>query len=107
MSKSASVIETNHPYIMRSHEVCDGSPVLAGTRTRVVDVVIEYAMLGRSPDEIIDAHPHLNLAMVHDALSYYYENREKLDAEIQSRIQDIDELESRFQSKVWNHIEFL
>jgi prefoldin subunit 5 len=36
-------------------------------------------MLGRSPDEIISSHPHLNLSQVHDALSFYYENRDELD----------------------------
>jgi uncharacterized protein (DUF433 family) len=70
---------------------------LKGTRTRVVDIVIEYTMLGRAPDEIIDAHPHLNLAQVHDALSYYYENREKLDKEIQNRIKDVEEIREKFQ----------
>ena len=101
MSETASLIRTNHPYIVRSHEICGGSPVLVGTRTRVIDIVIEYTMLDRSPDEIIDAHPYLNLAKVHDALSYYYENREKLDTEIRSRVTDIEELRATFQSKVW------
>lgn len=104
MSNAASLTKTNHPYILRSHEICGGSPILEGTRTRVIDIVIEYTMLGLSPDEIIDAHPYLNLAKVHDALSYYYENREKLDAEIRTRIRDVDELRSKFQSKVWKPV---
>ena len=61
MSKSADLTRTNHPYIMQSHDICSGSPVLEGTRTRVIDIAIEYTMLGRSPDEIIDAHPYLDL----------------------------------------------
>ena len=61
-------------------------------------------MLGKSPDEIIDAHPYLNLAQVHDALSYYYEKREELDNEIQMRIRDMDELRAKFRSKVWKTI---
>lgn len=96
-----AIIKTNHPYIVRTHDICNGSPTLAGTRTRVIDIVIEYTMLGKSPDEIIDAHPYLDLAKVHDALSFYYENRAKLDAEIQERIRDIEELRMKFQSKVW------
>ena len=99
--KSANPIKTNHPYITRSYEICSGSPILAGTRTRVIDIVIEYTMLGKSPDEIIDAHPYLDLAKVHDALSYYYENREEMDAEIQTRLQNINGLRTKFQSKVW------
>jgi len=33
-------------------------------------------------DEIINAHPHLKLEQIHDALSYYYENRKELDEKI-------------------------
>jgi uncharacterized protein (DUF433 family) len=47
-----------------------------------VDVAIEYEYLNRSPDEIIVAHPHLKLEQIHDALSYYYENRDELDRKI-------------------------
>lgn len=101
MSESPGLIKTNHPYIVQSHDVCHGSPVLEGTRTRVIDIAIEYTMLGKSPDEIIDAHPYLDLAKVHDALSYYYEHRENLDAEIQTRIQYVEELKAKIQSKVW------
>lgn len=101
MSEPVDTVKTNHPYIMCIRGICDGSPILAGTRTRVIDIVIEYTMLGRSPDEIIDAHPYLDLAKVHDALSYYYEHMEELDAEIQTRIRDINELRAKFQSKVW------
>jgi len=34
--------------------------------------------------KIISAHPHLKLEQVHDALSYYYENRKELDEKIKS-----------------------
>ena len=98
MSESSAIIKTEHPYIIRVNEICSGSPILKGTRTRVIDIVIEYTMLGSSPDEIVDAHPYLNLAKVHDALSYYYEHREKLDTEIQNRIKDVDEIRAKFRN---------
>ena len=41
---------TSHPYIIINKDVCDGSPIIAGTRTRVIDIAIEYEVLGRSPD---------------------------------------------------------
>lgn len=53
-----------------------------GTRVRVVDVAIEHEYLNRTPDEIVNAHPHLKLEQIHDALSYYYENRAELDEKI-------------------------
>ncbi len=71
-----------HPYVIRDERISGGSAVIRGTRTRVVDVVIEYEYLVHSPDEIISAHPHLTLQQIHDALSYYYENREEIDRKI-------------------------
>jgi len=61
---------TNHPFIVKNHGLCDGSPIIEGARTRVIDIVIEYEMLGCSLDEIISSHPHLNLPQVHDPLSF-------------------------------------
>lgn len=82
----------NHPYIQTDKKICGGSPVIRGTRTRVVDIAIEYEYLNRTPDEIISAHPHLKLEQVHDALSYYYENRNELDEKIKKDKQLIQEL---------------
>ena len=82
----------NHPYIETDKKICSGSPVIKGTRTRVVDIAIEYEYINRTPDEIISAHPHLKLEQVHDALSYYYENRNELDEKIKKDKQFIQEL---------------
>lgn len=73
---------TEHPYIEGDERICGGSPVIKGTRMRVVDIAIEYEYLGHTPDRIVNAHPHLRLEQVHDALSYYYENRKELDDKI-------------------------
>jgi len=75
-------VKAKHPYIGVDERVCGGSPVIKGTRMRVVDIAIEYEYLNYTPDEIVNAHPHLRLEQVHDALSYYYENREELDEKI-------------------------
>jgi len=69
----------SHPYIQRDQKICTGSPIIKGARVRVIDIAIKYEYLGRTPDEIVSAHPHLKLKQVHDALSYYYENRNELD----------------------------
>ena len=74
--------KTEHPYVAVNRKICGGSPVVAGTRVRIVDIAIEYEYLSRTPDEIINAHPHLKLEQIHDALSYYYENRKEMDSKI-------------------------
>lgn len=64
-----------HPYVQISSKVCNGSPVIAGTRIRIVDIAVEYEYMNCTPDDIISAHPHMKLEEVHDYLSYYYENQ--------------------------------
>lgn len=91
---------TSHPYVEKNKNVCNGSPIIKGTRTRVVDIVIEYEILGRSPDEIIRSHPHVNLYQIHDALSFYYENRDELDQKIKQDQEFITRLKGRFPSKM-------
>jgi len=85
-----------HPYITKKSEISKGSPIIAGTRMRVLDIIIEYEYLGHSPDEIISAHPHLILPQIHDALSFYYEHREEMDQEIRSRKEAIVKLREKF-----------
>ena len=92
--------DTNHPFIVKNKDVCNGSPVIEGSRTRVIDIAIEYEMLGHSPDEIISSHPHLNLSQVHDALSYYYENRNELDRKIEQDQDYRANLKKKFPSKI-------
>jgi uncharacterized protein (DUF433 family) len=98
-------IDIKHPYITKDPKISGGSPVISGTRIRVIDVVIEYDRLGMTPDEIIDAHPHLTLEAVHDALSYYYENREFFDNDISKRKENLKNLAHKFPSKLKTAIE--
>ncbi|MBM3237481.1 DUF433 domain-containing protein [Candidatus Poribacteria bacterium] len=86
--------QNSHPYITQNPKICNGNPVIAGTRMRVIDIAIKYDRLGWSPDEIVDEYPHLDLVKIHDALSYYYEHQTELDAEIAARLKKIDEIRS-------------
>jgi uncharacterized protein (DUF433 family) len=90
----------NHPYIERKLGVCGGKPVIIGTRIKVTQVAIEYERLGWTADQIIDAHPHLMLAQVHDALSYYYQNQAAMDADILADEQFIAEIRQQYPSKL-------
>jgi uncharacterized protein (DUF433 family) len=88
-----------HPYVTRKKEICNGSPIIEGTRVRVIDIAIEFDRLGYSPDRIADAHPHLSLSQIHDALSYYYEHQIELDTEIANRRKVLTELKREFVPK--------
>lgn len=58
---------------------------IVGANTKVVEVALDKLAYGWSPEEMHFQHPHLSLAQIHSALAYYYENQEKLDAEIERR----------------------
>jgi uncharacterized protein (DUF433 family) len=60
---------------------CGGKPRIAGTRIRVQDIVI-WTEMGDSVDDIVADYPHLTLADVYAALSYYHDNREWIDQDI-------------------------
>lgn len=90
----------DHPYIERKAGVCGGKPVIVGTRIKVTQVAIEYERLGWTADQIIDAHPHLTLAQVHDALSYYYDNQVEMDAAILADEQFIAQIRQQYPSKL-------
>ena len=62
----------------------EGQPraYIAGTRVRVQDVSAMAEVQGKSPDEIVQALPHLTLAEVHAALSYYFDHRDEIVREM-------------------------
>ena len=102
MKKSKATVSNgaSHPYIERRPEISQGKPVIAGTRIKVSQVALETERLGWTPDQIIDAHPHLTLAQVHAALVYYYENQAELDADLIAEEKLVAELRQQYPSKL-------
>lgn len=76
---SVSAKQLKHPYITTNKKIRNGEPIISGTGIRVLDIVIRYELAGITPDDIIVAFPHLNLSQIHDALSYYYDNKDEID----------------------------
>jgi uncharacterized protein (DUF433 family) len=72
---------------------CGGKPVIAGTRIRVWDVYVYHERLGKSPDEIVRAYPHITLADVHAALAYYWDHKNQID----QQMRDADEFVAQLQ----------
>ena len=69
-------------YIESKPGVQGGEPVIRGTRTPV-RAIVENWRFGYSPEEIVQAMPHLRLAQVVEALSYYIDNQEEINAHIE------------------------
>jgi uncharacterized protein (DUF433 family) len=67
-----------HSYIESAPEILGGEPVIKNTRTPV-RAIVEYWKFGNSPEEILHHLPHLRLAEVFDALSYYDDHRSEIE----------------------------
>ena len=75
-------ILVNH--IEKKHGVCGGKACIAGTRIRVQDVYIWHELQGKSVDEIVASFPQLKPADVHAALTYYWDHRDEIQAEMKA-----------------------
>ncbi|OHB45520.1 MAG: hypothetical protein A2545_08445 [Planctomycetes bacterium RIFOXYD2_FULL_41_16] len=82
-------MRAKHPYIVSIKTHCGGSPVIAGTKFPVRSVVFYILRQGMTPEEFVKEFSHLSLSQVYDALSYYYENRGKIDKELSLRECDL------------------
>ena len=79
---------TEHLYIVRNEQILNGEPIIKGTRTPV-RAIVETWRMGISPEEIPKGMPHLTLAQIFDALSYYSDHQDEINIYIeQNRIPD-------------------
>jgi uncharacterized protein (DUF433 family) len=79
---------TEHLYVASNDQILSGEPVIRGTRTPV-RAIVELWRQGSQPEEICRQLPHLNLAQVFDALSYYSDHHDEINAHIErNRIPD-------------------
>lgn len=69
-------------YITSDEKILSGEPIIKGTRTSV-RAIVEMWRMGSSPEEIVQGLPHLTLAQVFDALSYYSDNQEEVNRYIE------------------------
>lgn len=69
-------------YITTNEKILHGEPIIKGTRTSV-RAIVENWRLGLSPEEIVCGLPHLTLAQVFEAMSYYYDNQAEIDEHIE------------------------
>jgi uncharacterized protein (DUF433 family) len=68
----------------------DGTAMLAGTNTKVVEIVLDHLAYAFDATEIAREHPHLTLGQIHSALGYYYDHRQEMDEDVQRRLQRVD-----------------
>lgn len=78
----------SHPYVISDKRLLDGEPIIQGTKT-TVRAIVELWRLGIPPEEIPHHLPHLQLAQIFDALSYYSDHQEEINQYIErNRVPD-------------------
>ena len=69
-----------------------GVPTIDGTTMKVIELVTSHLTYGWSPEELHFQFPHIGLSKIYSALSYYWDHKETLDAEIQQRFEQVEQL---------------
>jgi uncharacterized protein (DUF433 family) len=84
-----STLSTSYEHIVLDE---NGVPTIDGTSMKVVELVLETAAYGWSPEELHFQHPYLTLGQIHSALAYYWDHAEELDRDIERRAEKVEEI---------------
>lgn len=85
-------------HIEKTPGVVGGKARIAGTRIRVMDIVVWHERQGMSADEIVADFPHLTLADVFAALAYYFDNREEIEESFAREKAMVEEMQKKYPS---------
>ena len=72
-------------YIQRDER---GVSWIADSNTKVIEVAMDQVAYGWDAEEIHAAHPHLSLAQIYAALSYYHDHKAEIDLQMQRLLED-------------------
>ena len=77
-----------------NHIVLDdkGRAWIDDTNVKVIEVVLAKLGYEMSPEEMHVEYPHLSLAQIHAALSYYYDHKAEYDAEMERQEKEYERL---------------
>lgn len=87
-------------HITKTPGICGGKACVAGTRVRVMDIVIWHENLGWTADEIVSQVPSVTLSDVHAALAYYFDNREEIEEDIRLNDEIAEKFRAQYPSKL-------
>ena len=67
-------------------------PLIAGTTMKVIELITSVKAYGWTPEELFQSYAHLTLSKIYSALSYYWDHKEELDADMQRRFEYAEKL---------------
>ncbi len=65
---------------------------IAESNTKVIEVAMDQTAYGWDAEEIHVAHPHLSLAQIHAALSYYHDHKPEFDQQMRGQLENYQRL---------------
>jgi uncharacterized protein (DUF433 family) len=96
MNPTVQPAATRQP-VPQSHIWLDerGRAWVDDTNTKVIEIVLDRVAYGWTAEEMHENHPYLSMAQLHAALSYYYDHKDEIDAEIQRMSREFEEMRSQ------------
>ncbi len=87
------MVEVTYPHI----EKVGGEParLKQNPRVRVAQIAMEYTAHGWTAKEFCTHYPHLRPAEVYAALTYYFDHKPEIDAEIEAELEEVKRIESQ------------
>ncbi len=84
-----SIVETKYEHIILSGK---SEPIIAGTKTKVLGLLLDKTAYGWSPEELQYQHPYLTLGQIYSALTYYSDHQEEFDKEIEKQLRAVRQM---------------
>lgn len=84
-------------FINNSPKIHGGCPIITGTGVTVRRIAADYKM-GLSAEEIVKEIPHLTLAQVYAALTYYHANHAEIEADLAFQKAEAERLEAEYKA---------
>ena len=75
----------------------DQVPMIAGTTTKVIELILDHLAYGWSPEELHFQHSYLTMGQIHAALAYYWDHKSEIDPDIERRLQLVDQTQQAIQ----------
>ena len=82
-------------YIVKTPGVCSGQARIAGTRIKVKHVYTWVERMGMTPAQVVADYPHLSMAQVHAALTYYWSHPDEIHQDIENEEKIVAELKAQ------------
>ena len=84
--------------LVRSPDVCGGRLRISDTRVTVHQIATLYKQ-GEPPEGIAAHFPHLTLAQIYAALTYYHANRDEIESDLQREREEAEQLRRHFRGQ--------